>query len=82
MQIPKRLSYILERDQPLDGAVKYAISQFEPWIKHSQLTFFPEYTDHGIEHIEAVLRTASGLIRDEAWEAITSPDAAVLILSI
>ena len=82
MQIPKRLSYILERDQTLDGAVKFAISQFEPWIKHSHLPFFPEYTDHGLEHIESVLRTASGLIRDDAWEAITSADTAVLILSV
>jgi hypothetical protein len=82
MQIPKRLAYILERDQALDGAVKLSISQFEPWIKNSNLPFFPEYTKHDIEHIEAVLRTASGLIRDDAWEAVTPSDAAVLVLAV
>jgi molecular chaperone HtpG len=82
MQIPTRLAYILERDQSLDGGVRLSISQFEPWIAHSNLPFFPEYTKHDVEHIEAVLRTAVGLIRDEAWETITPSDAAVLILAI
>ncbi len=82
MQIPKRLAYVLERDQALDGAVKLSVSQFEPWIKHSNLPFFPEYTKHGIEHIQAALRTATGLICDNAWEAITPSDAAVLVLSV
>ena len=82
MQIPKRLAYVLERDQPLDGAVTLSISQFEPWIKNAYLPFFPEYTKHDIEHIEGVLRTAAGLIRDDSWASITAPDAAVLILAI
>ncbi len=81
IQLPKRLAYILERDQAIDGAVKISVAQFEPWIKHSNLPFFPEYTKHDIEHIEAVLRTAAGLIRDDAWEAITPSDAAVLTLA-
>jgi hypothetical protein len=82
MQLPKRLAYILERDQALDGAVKLSVAEFEPWIKHSNLPFFPEYTKHDIEHIEGVRRTATGLIRDEAWEAITPSDAAVLTLAV
>lgn len=82
MKIPKRLNYLLERDQELDGAVKLSVSQFEPWIKHSNLPFFPEYTKHDIEHIESVLQTAEGLIRDGAWESVTSADAAVLILAV
>lgn len=82
MQIPERLAYLLERDQSLEGGVKLSISAFEPWIKHSNIPFFPEYTKHDIEHIEAVLRTATALIRDDAWLAITSSDAAVLILAV
>ncbi|HWC61962.1 MAG TPA: ATP-binding protein [Verrucomicrobiae bacterium] len=83
MQIPKRLAYILERDQQLDGAIKLSISQFEPWIKHSNLPFFPEYTKHDIEHIESVLCTAVALIRNDALDTtITAGDAAVLILGI
>src|ERR1043165_3149089 len=82
MQIPQRLSYILERDQELEGAVKLSITQLEPWINNSNLPFFPEYTKHDIGHIESVLRTAVSLVRDEAWEAITPADAGVLILAV
>ncbi len=70
------------KEQPLDGAVKLSISQFEPWIKNSNLPFFPEYTKHDIDHIEAVLRTAVGLIRDDSWGSVTPADAAVLILAV
>lgn len=82
MQIPQRLAYILERDQELDGAVKLSIAQLQPWIDNSNLPFFPEYTKHDIGHIEAVLRTAVSLIRDEAWEATTPSDAGTLILAV
>lgn len=82
MQIPQRLDYILERDQELDGAVKLSVAQLQPWIDNSNLPFFPEYTKHDVGHIEAVLRTAVSLIRDEAWETLTPADAAVLTLSI
>jgi hypothetical protein len=82
MQIPKRLLYLLERDRGRDGAVKLSVAQFEPWIKHSNLPFFPEYTKHDLDHIEAVLRTATALIRDDAWESLTASDAAILILAV
>ena len=82
MQIPQRLAYILERDQELDGAVKLSVTQLEPWINNSNLPFFPEYTKHDLGHIEAVLRTAVSLVRDEAWEAITPTDAGVLVLAV
>lgn len=82
MKIPDRLGKLLERDQGLDGAVKSAIARFEPWIKHSHLPFFPEYTDHGLDHLEQILATASSLIRDEAWTVLTPADASVLILAV
>jgi len=82
MKIPDRLANLLERQQELDGVVKTAISRFEPWIKHSQLPFFPEYTDHGLDHLEQVLATTSSLIRDEAWVVLSPADAAVTVLSV
>lgn len=82
MKIPQRLSYVLERDQRMDGLVKSAISEFEPWISNSTLPFFSEYTNHGIPHIESVLKTSVSLIHDNAWSAFTANDAAVLILGV
>ena len=81
MKIPTRLNELLSDNKQLHGAVTLAIASFEPWIKHSTLPFFPEYTKHDIEHIEAVLATASSLIRDEAWKALTPADAGVLTLA-
>jgi molecular chaperone HtpG len=82
MKIPDGLANLLARHQELDGVVKTAIARFEPWIKHSQVPFFPEYTDHGTDHLEQVLATASSLIRDEAWSVLTPADAAVTVLSV
>lgn len=82
MQIPARLAEKLSRNQSLDGIVKLSIAEFEPWIKGSNLPFFPEYTDHGINHLEQVLATASSLISDQAWHIVTPDDVAVLILSV
>ncbi|MCE9545406.1 MAG: ATP-binding protein [Planctomycetia bacterium] len=82
MKIPDRLAELLGRNQEFDGLVKSAIARIEPWITNSRLPFFPEYTDHGIEHLELVLATASSLIRDQAWSVFTPADSAVIILSI
>jgi len=82
MQIPSQLNELLERDHGLAGGVKATLAHFEPWLRRNSMPFFPEYTDHGIEHIEGVLRTAFSLIRDEARELLTPADATVLILSV
>jgi len=81
MQIPKRLESLLAQDPALDGAVKASVATLEVWISGKQLTFFPEYTDHGIKHLEAVLATEVALIREAAWEILTPQDAGVLLLS-
>ncbi|WP_265593724.1 ATP-binding protein [Verrucomicrobium sp. BvORR034] len=55
---------------------------FTTWISASKVPFFPEYTDHGISHIESVLDTAVGLMTEDSWEVFSATDAAVLILSV
>lgn len=82
MHIPKQLEEKLEGDAALLGAVKSSIAEFEPLIKSSGLPFFPEYTDHGPEHIEHVLQTADALINNESRQIITPGDAATLVLAI
>src|SRR5437773_2415420 len=80
--IPRRLDEILSKNQGLHGAAKMCLTEFEPWISDNKLVFFPEYTDHGPDHICEVLVTAEALIRDEAWDVITAEDATALILGI
>src|SRR5690349_13845495 len=81
MNIPKLFNQKLAEDPGLRSAVDSAIIAFVPWLKDSKLPFFPDYTDHGVDHIEQVLITASALIRDEARKFLTPQDAAALVLA-
>lgn len=82
MKIPQTLYECLSKKQELRGSVDQTLARFEPWIKENKTVFFPEYTDHGPEHVERVMQGAEALIRDEAWDHITAEDAGVLVLSI
>jgi molecular chaperone HtpG len=82
MNIPARIKGLLEKDSGLNGAVLSAIATFEPFIRTNKLAFFPEYTDHGLDHLEQVLATAEALITDRAFTHMTAADAAVLSLSV
>ena len=52
------------------------------WLKDSTLYFFPDYTEHGPDHLRQVLETASLLITKKARKHFTAKDAAVLILAV
>ena len=82
MRIPKYLQKKLDEDNSLSGCVRSSIAEFEPWIKLNSLPFFPEYTDHGLAHIEGVLETANGLMSESSRELFTSGDSATLILAV
>jgi molecular chaperone HtpG len=82
MRIPSRLQEKLSQYPELHAGVLASITQIEPWVSASTLPFFPEYTEHGIPHLEAVLATAEALIRDEAWPSLTPADAAALTLAV
>ena len=80
--IPHRLKQILERDQFLCGETNATVGAFTPWYHDNKLIFFPEYTDHGTNHLQEVLNTASSIITDESWNLLSPQDAAAIIISI
>jgi hypothetical protein len=80
--LPKRFEKKLKDNQRVHGAAKIAVSKFSEWLYPNQLVFFPEYTDHGIQHIQDVLNTADQIIKEEAFEILTSEDIYVLTLAI
>ncbi|HHA1210334.1 HD domain-containing protein [Enterobacter hormaechei] len=80
--IPHRLKQILERDQFLCGETNATVGAFTPWFHDNKLIFFPEYTDHGTNHLQEVLNTASSIITDESWNLLSPQDAAAIIISI
>ncbi|MBV9925577.1 MAG: ATP-binding protein [Acidobacteria bacterium] len=81
MLIPERFEEKLTQDRSLRRSVDDAVAEFEPWLRESKLPFFPDYTNHGAEHVEGILITASSIIGDEAWDAVTPADAATLVLA-
>lgn len=83
MEIPDQLEDLLRGDRSLEADVNRSVESFLDWLElqGKHLTFFPDYTDHSVDHIEHVLHTAVSLIREESWEVLTAEDAAVLILS-
>jgi hypothetical protein len=82
IEIPKRLEAVLAKDRALHGAVLSSLVAFEPWLRLSNMPFFPEYTDHTPRHVSEVMATAGSLIQDDAWSVLTPADAATLILAI
>jgi hypothetical protein len=37
-------------------------------LDRSTLPFFPDYTDHGVDHVNCVLNSEVELVPDEVWE--------------
>ncbi len=82
LSYPGFLDRKLTKARAMRAAVDATVFEFDSWLKESKLPFFPDYTDHGIDHITEVLTTA-GEIMPPATQKILSPeDAAVLILAV
>jgi len=70
------------RDATHEPAVRKALQEFGKWFGESKQTFFPDYTNHGIQHIEQVLETVANLIPEKSLGAFSKDDAAALILAV
>jgi len=82
MIIPEKLQKILEKDKTLLSLVLDIETSFEPILKDNKLFFFEEYTEHGIDHIETVLKASEFLIPDESVQYIQPKEVAILVLSV
>jgi hypothetical protein len=84
IEIPSRLDELLKEDRPLHAAVLETLSAFEIWLADfsTGLPLFPEYTDHGPQHIASVLTSSCTLMTAEASKQLRPRDAAALILAV
>lgn len=82
IKIPSRIRNKLDQDQKYSAFSQVCISNISPWLNNNKTIFFPEYTDHGITHLNEVLLTADSIISDESWSHITPQDTAAMIASI
>lgn len=80
--IPKKIHALLKTDLRLSGSIESAISNIAPWFYDNKLTFFPDYTDHGISHINNVLSSIENQITDLSWGIISPADAAAIVSSV
>lgn len=82
MNIPGKMQKILETDRTLLSLVLDVEMSFSSIYKDNKLFFFEEYTDHGIEHIELVLKATEFLIPNESFDHIQPKEIAILVLAI
>ncbi|MBK9403547.1 MAG: ATP-binding protein [Ignavibacteria bacterium] len=81
--IPTRLLNLIQGvTDEVSASVSSSISSVTPILLRNEAPFFPDYTDHGIQHINSVLQTCELLISEDSWSVFTREDAAVIILAI
>jgi molecular chaperone HtpG len=82
IKIPERFENLLRGNKQLQAAVLSSFAGFEPWLSRNSTPFFPEYTDHGPQHIGETIATSSAIIGAEAWAVISPSDIAVLLFAV
>lgn len=80
--IPSKLSNLLHGvTDEISAAIGSVFTLVTPILKRNESPFFPNYTDHGLQHVNNVLRTCELVISEDAWSVFTREDAAALILA-
>jgi molecular chaperone HtpG len=83
VNIPHTFEEKLRKDQRLAGTVYTTVSTFAEILQENKLVFFEEYTDHGIRHIESVIRGGERLVKEETLKYILTPtDIGYYILAV
>lgn len=81
IKIPKRLWQAIPESSEHHTNVLMLIRNAEPLLEGSP-EFFPDYTIHGIKHVNAVLGHAERLIPDKTLESLKEKDVAFLICAV
>jgi molecular chaperone HtpG len=82
IQYPQFFSHKLQTNSKIRAAVDSSIAVVSDLLQVSKLPFFPDYTDHGFQHLTTVLEIADKLIANGTRELVTAEDTAVLIVSV
>ena len=83
IELPIRFKNIIDKNQQLDGLLKSTLHVYGEILLENKLYFFPEFTDHGVKHIENVLIASDNLITDDTYENIlTDKDLVFYTLSV
>ena len=87
IEFPKRLKALL-KGSDLQAPIRSLADRAGEILADNKLPFFPNYTDHGTDHIQAVLISEVELVPKEVWDhskrnsdprLLSDADAAVII---
>lgn len=79
--IPDPFLQLLELEG-LSGTADSILREVSQWVLPGKPEFFPEYTDHGPQHLQSVLDTAAHLLNRSALDEMSGQDALVLVCAI
>lgn len=89
IEFPKPLKHLLEmEDSDLNAPIRALADRVGEILADNKLPFFPDYTDHGVDHINSVLKSEVELVPKHVWEQsnkdsdprlLCDADAAVVI---
>ena len=86
LNIPQKLYNVLisPTSEGTDEHTKlgHTIEKYVSLFKTERPSFFPEYTDHAINHIEDILKTTSELINDDYLSELTPQSMTTYILAV
>lgn len=81
-EIPTFLKGKIAENNDVQATVSNAMSTMHPWFLDNKLFFFPEFTDHGVDHINTVLATVELLISKDARSVFSSQDAGAITVAV
>lgn len=81
INIPQKLNEKVQESGFWNAEIRFFIDRYEG-LYNSQMDFFPEYTDHSIQHINNVLKYAERLIPENTYKDMAADEIAVLIFAI
>jgi molecular chaperone HtpG len=82
IEYPEFFDEKLKDNRDTRAAVDLSLSLVSDVLRISKLPFFPDYTDHGPEHLAKVLEIAENLISEKSRKVFTAEDAGVLIFAV
>lgn len=80
IEIPARFERLLQ-ESAFQPAVAKTLETFS-WLPSRALELFPDFTDHGPEHLTEVLAVAEQLVAARSWVQLKPDDVAVFILAV
>src|ERR1700722_913323 len=82
MKIPIVLENKYRTEHKLNSFVSTAVGRIEGHLQANPMVFFPEYTDHGITHLESTLQTTVDLATGKAQNLMTAADSAEIAVAV